>query len=121
MEKKCEVLEGTIKELKENQAPVQVKIQDRYKESTLGGGESRFQSVREGPLPKERSERRDPLYEITLGELPRRNNNNEQIAKAAGGDGRKTDTPKSVYNVDLEKYNQMMRVGGRVPGTISKK
>ncbi len=28
---------------------------------------------------------------------------------------------KSVYNIDLEKYNQMMRAGGRVPGMIIKK
>lgn len=28
---------------------------------------------------------------------------------------------KSVYNIDLEKYNQLMRIGSRVPGTILKK
>ena len=101
---------------------VSVKLRDRFKESTLGA-ESKFQSERVGILnqtPHPDIIRRDPLYEITLGEYPKKMDVRD--LKPGAAEGRFAENaPKSVFNIDLEKYNQMMRVGSRVPGTILKK
>ena len=93
---------------------------DKLNESTLGI-DSRFQSERGSSL----------IQSEGLNELPISTKRNPQrynavvcdtpnAIKSSGSQSQRA-IKKSVFNINLEKYNQIMKTGGRVPGTIIKK
>ena len=94
------------------------KLKERSRDP-LSGPDSKFQTERaEGEqttpyIAKENiaAAKKDSsmLYESSIGEIYRKQ------------EGPRTAQAKSVYNVDLGRYNQMMKACGRVPGMIIKK
>lgn len=85
---------------------------DKLNESTLGM-DSRFQSERGDSLIQSEEPSELPIRHIprnvVVCETPNAGSQSQRGAK------------KSVFNINLEKYNLLMRTGSRVPGTIIKK
>jgi len=117
-------LEGTLRELskenaflKETQNSVRKPIKNLH-ESTLGL-ESKFQSEKAG-IMLQTAPQQSPYPKENIPEMDKKEIMSEMPKKIDAGI--KQIAPiRSVYNIDLEKYNQMMRAGGRIPGMIAKK